>query len=320
MTRILRDSLQEEAFQRNGYLKTALLSDKDIRAILEIYKKKEVRDFNSYSERPKHEPLSFEDLREIREKAAPILAAQLDHIFSDYQIVFIEFLPKGAKKSYIPGHQDWLFTDNDLEHTPSISCFIALTDVTMENGPLGFIKGSHLIKDLVPPPSPAPIAPLPLIQHSYLIFKYLDYQELKAGEMIIFYNNTIHGSLNNLTNQDRIVIRIALTKKSARLVHYYLFPDQQRNSIIKYQVDQDFYIKYRNERITRLYESGQLLDEYTELEKLTYQYPAYTTKQLEKIFVSLGNTPTVHHRYLPEAEEKNDWKNRLLRLFRRNNR
>lgn len=308
MGHIFSNQRLDTQFRTQGYIKLNLLFKEDVQSILKVKNEKNILDENTYDPTmDKQESLEFNDFIELRDTLGSIIMKRLSTYCPELEVIFAEFLTKSPGKTKIPGHQDWIFTDRNSINTPSLSLFIALSKMNFKNGALGFIAGSHLIPGLIPQPSPDPYAPLPLIEHDELIFKYLNYIDLNAGDAVLFYNNTIHGSFSNRTKSDRIAFRLALHRKSDPLYHYYLNPNSTQEEIIQYLVDKDFFSKYRNPQLVARYKSKEELP-YKEVKRFRYIYPKFSEESLENIFISLGAKP---NRFIHEEGNKS----KLKRVF-----
>ena len=114
----------------------------------------------------------------------------------------------------------------------------------MENGCIGVIKGSHKFFDSVRP-SPSPQVEAPLKNHMYTIFPYLQLLEMKAGEALFFDNRTFHASPPNTTDIPRVAVGLGFTQKAAEIRHYNLKPGTT-DTLLKYKIDADFFLKFEN--------------------------------------------------------------------------
>jgi hypothetical protein len=188
----------------------------------------------------------------------------------------------------VPVHQDWSFVDDEQRHC-SLTCWVALVDTNLENGAMAVIKGSHrFFKNFRP--SPSPQVPSPLSEHMFTIFPYLQLIEMKAGEMLVFDNRTFHGSPPNSSANTRIAFGIGMTQKDARLVHFYLNPKSTtKNEIFKYGIDENFFKKYENSTLSRMYDNGNVIDDYPLESALPFELPKFTADELIELIKENGN-------------------------------
>ncbi|MEQ8716389.1 MAG: phytanoyl-CoA dioxygenase family protein [Acidimicrobiales bacterium] len=122
-----------------------------------------------------------------------------------------------------PVHQDWPFYPHtDDRH---LLALVHLDDTNDENGCFRFLDGSHklgALRHIVTEPDGTPCSPhLPTDA-----YKLEDTTPVhaKAGDVIVFNTNTIHGSNINTTNAYRRVVRIG-----------YRTPDNEQTAGIYYQ-------------------------------------------------------------------------------------
>ncbi|MBA3847710.1 MAG: phytanoyl-CoA dioxygenase family protein [Planctomycetes bacterium] len=97
-------------------------------------------------------------------------------------------------------HQDWMFWQA-IDRPRTVTSWIALDDVTIDQGPMLFVAGSHhggLRQDLMPhdwtggalPVSPVPGAIVPVV--------------VRAGQVTFHHANLLHGSASNGSGRDRV--------------------------------------------------------------------------------------------------------------------
>jgi hypothetical protein len=72
-------------------------------------------------------------------------------------------------------------------------------------------------------------------------------------------------------------------------VHYYLKPDGNKNTILKYNVDEDFFLKYDNSRLSQMYENGEVITDYEVSEEKSYFCEKYTTEALTALIKQAEN-------------------------------
>jgi hypothetical protein len=109
-----------------------------------------------------------------------------------------------------PWHQDEAFREPNFDYQ-EISIWIALTDVTLENGPMAYVPGSHRVG----------ILPHRLYggsQESNSIECCEGFDErtavvcpVPAGAMIIHHCRTVHGASANKTNDERLAYALSFS-------------------------------------------------------------------------------------------------------------
>lgn len=135
-------------------------------------------------------------------------------------------------------HQDSTVIDEESDYCLFI--WIPFCDVTMTNGVISFVPGSHLwgntqrslgvpwqFKDNIPT----------LYKHTIPVLA-------NAGDVIVFDPAVIHSSAPNLSDVVRHAITITVLRKDYQLVYYFRNPKIDPDLIEKYYVTEDFYYDY----------------------------------------------------------------------------
>ncbi len=135
-------------------------------------------------------------------------------------------------------HQDSTVIDEESEHCLFI--WIAFCDVTMDNGVLSFLNGSHLWGNT----QRSLGVPWQFLNHTKTLYKYVTPVTAKKGDVIVFDPATIHASAPNLSTEIRHAITITVLKKNYQLVYYFRNPEIDNDLIEKYYVDERFYYDY----------------------------------------------------------------------------
>jgi phytanoyl-CoA hydroxylase len=95
-------------------------------------------------------------------------------------------------------HQDRAVTLEEADTTRMVTCWLAVTDATVENGCLRVIPGSHRGQMMPHCPNPQLAIPDDFIDHDSGLPL-----PVKAGGAILFHPLTVHGSLPNTTSEVR---------------------------------------------------------------------------------------------------------------------
>jgi ectoine hydroxylase-related dioxygenase (phytanoyl-CoA dioxygenase family) len=268
-------------FEEKGYLKldNTFLNGSDI---------KELVDFHSTSGIMKSSTNGFEVSLENTNKNLVIEMMELIHnialprinkLFKNNKSFIATFLGKNNNKNGIVlPHQDWTFVENEIENY-SFSCWIPLVDVDIRNGCMAMIKGSHTFLNVIRP-SPAAKIVSPLSPHLYSLIPYLEPIPMKAGELLIFNNKILHASFPNTTNRYRNAIAIVFTQSDAAFRHYYLKP-KTNNVLLKYEVDIDFFAKYDDKILFKMYQEDKIINDYKILDEIEYNVDMISKKELE---------------------------------------
>lgn len=227
----------EKKFQRKGYVVLPLLSSQQVSELLLFFKKEYNIDFSGF-----HSThfLNDEQLkRTVHNKITSILEPQLQKYLLDYNAVFANFMVKSiGKDSRMPLHADWTYVDENKFQ--SLGVWSPLINTNKENGRLGVVPKSHLLKKNYRGPNiPSPFHEF----NEYIINNYGKLLKMKAGEVLIYDHRLLHFSPANLSKSIRPAMNLVLAPQSASLYHYTnvsYFP-----AIEKYKVgNPEFYINY----------------------------------------------------------------------------
>lgn len=291
MKTLFKNKEHQDFFEEQGYIVLPVLNNEEVKDLKNYYESLGIVDEKKTGFHVSMDIANKELCREIRSKIWSVSLPKLDSFLSDYKPFVASFTAKEPnKKGIVPPHQDWSFVDNEEDGFCSITCWIALVDTTLDNGALGVVKGSHSIL-LNNRSSPSPQTPVPLSDHLFSLFPYVNLIEMKAGEMLMFDNRTFHASPPNITNETRLAVGIGITQSDAQLVHYYLKPDQSKSILLKYNVDEEFYLKYDNSTLSKLYDEGKLIEGYGEPKELIYHYEKFNQEEMINLVKAKVNEP-----------------------------
>lgn len=289
MKPIFKNQEQQSFFEKEGYLILPILSDDEVSELAAYYQSLQLKDEKGFGFHVSMDQLDKELCAEIRTKIWNTILPKMDNYLENYKAFVASYVVKESNpKGVVPAHQDWSFVDKEHEGYCSITCWTALVDTHLDNGCMGVIKGSNTFMQNHRP-SPSPQTPVPLSDHMFSIFPYLKTLEMKAGETLFFDNRTFHASPPNTTAQIRLAAGVGITQKDADLVHYYLKPDGNKNKVLKYKVDEDFFLKYDNARLSRMYDQGEVITDYEVVEEINYTCENFTSDALITLIKQAGN-------------------------------
>lgn len=290
MIPIFKDAEKQNFFDREGYVHFPLLSDDEVIELKRYYETLPLKAAPGTGFHVSMDHPDKEMCRSIRDKIWSITLPHFNEHMENYKSHVASFAMKEVfDRGVTPPHQDWSFADREEDGYYSTSCWIALVDTSPENGGMGVLRGgSHQFMQ-VHRPSPSPQCPVPLGELMFEIFPYMHPINMKAGEVLIFDNRTFHASPPNTAHGVRLAAGVGITQKDAQLVHYYLKPDGTQKTLLKYYVDEDFYMKYSNADLSKLYDAGKLIEGYGTPEEIPYTYPKYTAAQMIQMIEAAGN-------------------------------
>jgi hypothetical protein len=290
MIPIFKDETRQQFFEREGYAVFPLLNEPEVAELKKFYESLPLKDEKGFGFHVSMDNSDKEMCRTIREKIWGIALPRLAGHLKDFKPFVASFVMKEVNpKGVVPAHQDWSFVDREEEGYSSITCWIALVDTNLDNGGMGVIRGSHKFMQNHRP-SPSPQCPVPLSEHMFSIFPYLHTIDVKAGEVLMFDNRTFHASPPNTSDSVRLAAGVGVTQAGANLVHYYMKPDGEFKTMLRYNVDEDFFLKYENATLSKMYDAKQLIEGYGEPVEVPYEFTKYTTDEMVEIIKAAGNT------------------------------
>lgn len=224
-------------FDRDGYIVLPMVSNDQLKQLDslfdEMYQQVNYSGFVSTSYSPNKEFKKF-----FSDKIVEVLTPSYQNIFIDFQPFGGSFLFKTpGLNSALPLHQDWTILDEEKYY--AINCWVPISKITPENGPLHILPGSHFdnFKTLRAPTIPF------FFQNDEEIVKESLVSILPApGEAVILNQSLIHYSSTNKTNEVRKALTAGVKSKGApMLFHYY---NRQEEKLEQYLMDEDFLISF----------------------------------------------------------------------------
>jgi ectoine hydroxylase-related dioxygenase (phytanoyl-CoA dioxygenase family) len=261
----------QRSFATTGYMKVPLLTTSEV---------------NDFKVKLKDQPAGSLPSG-VRQKIDEILSSKIP--FNDGRLKVIDArldIKRKNENTPEPIHQQLSCVEDEDEYC-SVTCLIALDDVKIESGAEGYIEGSHLFLGNKRP-SPQPVASYTFKGNELDVLPYLQTGEMKAGEAIIMDDRLFRCSLPNSGPNNIMTVTIRLVHSKSQLCHYYLNPDGQTNSMLKYLVDDAFFKKYDNKALTALYEKGSKIPDYNIADTIIYKYPGFTTDELLELIKASG--------------------------------
>lgn len=135
-------------------------------------------------------------------------------------------------------HQDSTVIDEETDYC--LFVWIPFCDVTMENGVISFVNGSHLWGST----QRSLGVPWQFKNNIPTLYKHITPITAKKGDVLIFDPACIHASAPNLSKEIRHAITMTVLRKNYQLVYYFRNPDINQELIEKYYVEEAFYYDY----------------------------------------------------------------------------
>jgi hypothetical protein len=234
-----RDARLDESFERDGYVVVDFLDAPVIRHLLDLFHSQDVEVHRqAFGSSLQSNDLAYRALVDAEVRAA--FAEPLKRWVEGYRVCFGNYTLKQPKNEIgeMPFHQDPTFVDEERFQTIGIWC--PLVDVTLENGCLCVVPGSHKLNR--GPRGPFTNFPyedlVPLIRE-----KYLRPVPMKAGQAFLFCQKIFHTSPPNRADELRVVATALTAPRESRLLFYHQRP-ANRARIEIYEVDDAFYTRH----------------------------------------------------------------------------
>ncbi len=287
MKQLFIDGSKQSEFEKNGYAVIDLLDQTQVCALKAFYESLVHDGVSASGFQVSLDNESADFVRTISERLVSTVQGQLDRQFKDYKLFTASFVTKAEHPmGVVPPHQDWTFVDETEFWSATIWC--PLVNVSFRNGTLGLIKGSHRFYQHVRP-SPSPQYAPPFTHQLADICPYLDLQELRAGQAVVFHNQTLHASPPNSTSETRVAFGVGITHRDAALRHYYLLPNQSEPLVEGYEVEPEFFYHYNNAKLRKLHEAGQTPAGLKSVGVFRLEHRRYDTRELREHIRAGGN-------------------------------
>jgi hypothetical protein len=251
---LFQDPALQAEFDGNGFVLIDLIGPRQVEELRTFYAGLQNAPTPQHGFQVSLDDANSEFVRRVTERLVKLAGPDVDRHFKDHQIFTASFVTKEKNaRGVVPPHQDWTFVDESQFWSATIWC--PLLDVSADNGGLALLKRSHLLYDHVRP-SPSPQFAPPFTDQLLTIFPYMRIVKLRAGQAVVFNNQTLHASPPNTTSQTRIAFGLGITHRDAQLRHYYLLPGQSELLVEGYAVAPDFFFSYNNARLSDLHQKG----------------------------------------------------------------
>lgn len=240
MKELFKSNEYQKQFEKDGFVKLALLSKIQVAELMAFYKTVAAEHENinipyittSHSNNP-------ELIAKVDAVLQRVIAPALENYLINYKLLFGNYLIKiPGEGSETAPHQDITFVD-ESKYT-SVNIWVALQDIDKENGCMYFLKGSQAFIPTIRPTHDYPWA-YELVTEE--IKRYSDSFTANAGDAFVFNHAVVHGSYPNMTKQPRLAAVIAAYPDEAELIHYFL-PPNEKKCMKKYRMTKEAYLSF----------------------------------------------------------------------------
>jgi hypothetical protein len=287
MDAFFREPSLQRQFDRDGFVVIDLLHDAAVADLKVFYAGLQHAPSPPHGFQVSLDNESAAFVRRVSERLQAAAEPAIARHFTNYQIITGSFVTKTRNPlGVVPPHQDWTFVDESRFYSATIWC--PLVDVNVDNGALALLKGSHRLYDHVRP-SPSPQYAPPFKDQLLTIFPYMTIVPLRAGQGLVFNNQTLHASPPNTSAEARLAFGVGVTHRDARLVHYYLLPGQRAPVMEAYGITREFFLAYNNARLSALHAKGERPEGLESLGTFPVRGKSYGNAELVERMQAAGN-------------------------------
>lgn len=233
MLPVFKDATIQAKFEKDGYVILPFYNEAEIEKLTQLYHELHPSNEEGFF------PSTFSQDKNYRQKAddAIRLACQrsADFYLQDIKMVCGAYIVKNpGPESGMCVHQDMSLLDES--RFTGINIWATLTDLSVKNGTLFALKGSHRLF----PTYRGSSIPEFFQNVSDEIIDYLEPVIIKAGEAVFFDQSVIHYSPPNYSDKVRIVTNTYFTHKDAEYRTYFYNPDEHPNEVEVFEQSNTF--------------------------------------------------------------------------------
>ncbi|HWB63098.1 MAG TPA: phytanoyl-CoA dioxygenase family protein, partial [Chitinophagales bacterium] len=273
--KVFRDPVLQKQFEENSYCVVDLFTPEEVERLKEIYFDNRISEQNALEVTLKN--ANFEQNKKIKNLSAAVALPRVKEVLLDYRMLHSGFLAK------IPGHyneiklhQDSGFTDETKYQALNVWC--PLTDVDENNGAVWIVKHSDKFFSGI---RGQPFKEYDCTDISKQVAGKLGAMvKMKAGQGLIYDVRLFHYSWQNTTSDIRVAGNLIMIPEEA-IAYYYHF-NKAEGVIEKYEIDDDFMMRYFTEYLPtgnikaklaeRIATKGAKKVSYEEFEKKYHEY------------------------------------------------
>ncbi len=237
---IFTDSKIDAQFKRDGYVVLDLLQSHDIEKLLSLYQTHaKVHSSDFFASILSSDTSARE---KIHQGISEIFTARTKDILHEYRIAVGSFAVKqpSTERSEVGLHQDVSFIEERDGHV-GLSLWCPLVDVIEKNGYLGVVPGSHLANQ-----NYRDSCTLPYPDLVKTIWEdYLEFQEMKAGQLLVMDSRVFHGSPPNRSNIPRVVAAGVGVPAESQLIYCHRNWAADDGQLEVFEVGPDHYIHHQ---------------------------------------------------------------------------
>jgi hypothetical protein len=260
MVKFFRSERLQQDFEADGFVTTPVLSDDEVAAVTRHCSLIAGERLGRSEHRGLYLGLVDEEdvtrRRTVVQEVHSLVGNGLLRALHPCRLLLGTYLIKPAGAPHTAPHQDPTMTDAHVGTDGSLTAWIALRDVNLETGALGIIKASHTFSSRVVG-TPVPAFRTLSQGHEAMLFRYLTFVPVKAGEAVVFDTRCIHGAMPNVTFDPRAVVAVRITPRQVQLYQFFLKPGTM-DRLLKLKVTEDYLVRYRPQDLYQIYQQGSV--------------------------------------------------------------
>lgn len=236
--RCFRDPDLQARFEREGLVVVDLLPRDAVDRLLSVHAQESQEDQTGF-----FASMLLAGKEEYRARVDTVVKAEIGPrvlpLLEDFRLFHGSFAIKApnSEASRIGLHQDISFVDE--RHHLALNIWCPLVDTGPENGWLQVIKGSHHFNRGLRPPTGLQYPEL----EAEMEARYLSPLPLRAGQAVLMHPCTIHGSVPNRSDRQRVVAAGVTAPREAQLYYCHQDWNLAPDRLEVYAVEEDFYLR-----------------------------------------------------------------------------
>ena len=233
MLRVFRDEKNQAEFEKNGFIILPFYNESEINDLEALYYRLHPEDEkgffpSTFSKDKNYRTAADQGIRRICERS-------IDEYCQDVKVMCGSFIVKSpGPESGMCVHQDMSLID-ESKYT-GINIWVPLCDMTIENGALFVLPGSHRLFPTYRSSSiPEFFAPI-----MGEVIDYLQPVLIKAGQAVFFDQSIIHFSPPNYSDKIRIVTNTYFAHRDTEFRTYYWNKSEHSKKVEVFAQDDSF--------------------------------------------------------------------------------
>lgn len=236
---LFADPERHRAFERDGYVILDFFRPEEIERMLALYEELRPQGRTGFY------TTTFENDPDYRTRVdlglREVFSRPVSSHFQDFKYFFSSFITKAPDpKSALILHQDMTLVDE--ARYAGMNIWAPLVDLTMENGPIYVLPGSHRLKPTYRGSS------LPDVYDGIEkeVISLMTPLLLRAGQAVAFDQSVFHYSPANLSDRERVVVNTFISHRDAQIRICWHDRENAPDKVELFAQEDDFLRHYTN--------------------------------------------------------------------------